>query len=177
MALTAAALGMSLILGTTFLLIEHFRPAGGSFDHPGQPLTDSQTMAQVVEPAKHIVGIAELQAATAGYMLVSCRDQHDPPYQGAVHLTFQIPTTTKADALVYLQKIAATLVADGWTEGVPPNRHLFGHALSKSGVSAIFYQNPDQPNFGTMQLDGECRNTTDHADDSTAWTDVTSQLR
>ena len=176
MALTAAALGMSLVLGTAFLLIQHFRPAVGSLDHPAHPMTDSQTMAQVLEPAKQIVGIAQLRAATAGYMLMSCRNLRDPPYQGAVYLDFQMSTTTKGEAPVYLQKIADTLVADGWTEGLPPNQHPFGHTVLKNGVTAIFYQNPDQPSFGTMQLYGECRNSNDHARDSTAWTDVTNQL-
>ena len=177
MALIAAALAMSLILAAAFLLIEHFRPEAGALDRPAHPLTDSQTMAQVVGPAREIVAIARLQATTGGYMLMSCRDSRDPPYQGAVYLNFRLPTTAKADALAYLQKIADTLVADGWAEGLPPNEHLFGHTLTRSGATAIFYANDDQSTFGTMQLYGQCRNTTDHANDSTAWTDVTNQLR
>jgi len=176
-ALIAAALAVSLISGTGFLLIAHLRPPVSSLDRPAQPLTDSQTMAQVMEPAKEIVAIAQLQAPTGGYILMSCRDLHDPPYQGAVYLNFRFPVAGKADTLAYLEKMGNALVANGWTEGPPPNEHAFGQTLKKNGVTAIFYQNADQANFGTVQLYGECRNTTDHANDSTAWTDVTSQLR
>jgi hypothetical protein len=176
-ALIAAALAMSLILGSGFLLIQHFRPPAGALDHPALPLTDSQTMTQVIKPAKQIVAVAQLHAATGGYMLMSCRDSHDPPYQGAVYISFRLPATTKAATLAYLQSVADVLVGSGWTEGLPPSQHLFGHTLTKSGVTAIFYQNPDQTDFGTLQLYGECRNTTAHAADDTAWTDVTSQLR
>ncbi len=176
-ALIAAALAMSLILGASYLLIQHLHPSAGSIDHPAQPLTDSQTMAQVVEPAKEIVAVAQLQEATGGYVFMSCRDLHDPPYQGAVYMNFKLPTVTKTDTLVYLREIGDALVANGWTEGLASNQHLFGHTVKKDGVIAIFYQNPDQANYGSMQLYGECRNTTDHANDSTTWTDVTSALR
>lgn len=176
-ALIAAALAVSLISGTAFLLITHLRPLVSSLDRPAQPLTDSQTLAQVMEPAKEIVAIAQLQAPTGGYILMSCRDLHDPPYQGEVYLNFRFPVAGKADTLAYLEQMGNALVANGWTEGLPPNQHALGQTLKKNGVTAIFYQNADQANYGTVQLYGECRNTTDHANDSTAWTDVTSQLR
>jgi hypothetical protein len=175
-ALVAAALAVSLTLATGFLLVQHLRPSASSVDHPAHPLTDSQTMAQVIEPTKEIVAVAGLQGVTGGYTLMSCRDVHDPPYQGAVYVNFRLLAGSKTDALAYLQKIGAALVADGWAEGLPPNQHLFGHTLEKNGVTAILYETPDQPNFGTLQVYGECRDTTDHAGDRTAWTDVTEQL-
>lgn len=175
-ALIAAALTLSLLLGTAFLLVSHLRPSARAIDHPAAPLTDGQTMAQVMGPAKEIVTVAQLQTATAGYLLMSCRNAHDPPYQGAVFLDFRLPTASNGDTLVYLRRVRDALVANGWSEGLPPNRHLSGHALDKAGVTAIFYQNPDQANFGTMQLYGECRNTTDHTGDRSGWTDVTGQL-
>jgi hypothetical protein len=176
-ALIAAALAMSLILGTGFLLIQYFRPPVGSLDHPAQPLTDTQAMAQVMRPAREITTTAQLQAATGGYLLMSCTDLHHPPYQGAVFMNFQLPSAGKNDMLLYFRKIADALVANGWTEGLPPNQHLLGHTLTKHGVTAIFYPNPDRASFGIMQLYGECRDMTDHANDTSAWTDITGQLR
>ena len=175
--LIAVALGISLVLGTAFVLIEHFRPSVSALDRPAQPLTDGQTMAQVMEPAKQIVAVARLQAATGGYTLMSCRNLHDPPYQGEVYLNFRLPGTSKADTIAYLDEVSDALRAAGWAEGLPENQHLFGHTLTKNRVTAIFYPNADQANFATMQIYGECRNTTDHTNDSTAWTDVTDELR
>lgn len=172
----AAALTMSLLLATAFLLVDHFRQSAGPLDHPAHPLTDRQAMAQVLEPAREIVAIAQLRGATGGYLLMSCRDSHDPPYQGAAWVDFRLPTGGTEDARVYLQNMAEALVADGWTEGLPPNQHQFGHTLDKNGVIAIVYRNPDRPNFATMQIYGECRNTTDHAADQTGWTDITPML-
>lgn len=176
-ALIAAALAISSILGTSFLLIQHFRPSVSSLEHPTQPLTDDQARAQVVDPAKRIVTAAQLREVTGGYILMSCRDAHDPPYQGAVYLTFELPGAGDSDALVYLRRIGEVLIADGWSQGAPPNEHLFGHTLTKDGVTVIFYRNSERGNVGTMQLYGECRNTSDHTGDATGWTDVTGQLR
>jgi hypothetical protein len=92
-------------------------------------------------------------------------------------MNFQLPSAGKNDMLLYFRKIADALVADGWTEGLPPNQHLLGHTLTKHGVTAIFYPNPDRASFGIMQLYGECRDMTDHANDTSAWTDITGQLR
>jgi hypothetical protein len=44
-ALIAAALAVSLILGTSFLPIQHFRPSISSLEHPAQPLTDDQALS------------------------------------------------------------------------------------------------------------------------------------
>jgi hypothetical protein len=53
---------------------------------------------------------------------------------------------------------------------------MFGKTLNKDGVTAIFYPNTDYSNLGIMQLYGECRNMTNHRNDNTAWTDITTQL-
>jgi hypothetical protein len=50
----------------SFLLLRQLGSGGDSLDHPAHPLNDDQAKAQVVEPAKQIVAIAELQQATAG---------------------------------------------------------------------------------------------------------------
>lgn len=122
-----------------------------------------------------MVATARLQKATAGYLLMSCKDRDSPPYQGAVYLNFTLPADARADT--YFQGIAAAMVGRGWNEGTPPNHHLFGKTLYKDGVTAIVYRDDDYPNLGIARLYGECRNMTDHRNDTTAWVDVTDQIR
>ncbi|VBA39248.1 Putative lipoprotein LppJ [Mycobacterium attenuatum] len=170
----AAALVTSVLLGGVFLLVEHRHrssSAGGSLEHP---LTDAATQAQVVESARQIVTVAGLKATTAGYLLMSCKNREDPPYQGTVYLTFALPADTRADA--YFRDIAATLTSRGWTQGLPSNEHVFGRTLSRDAVTAIIYRHDDDTGAGVLQLYGQCRNTNDHRRDTTAWVDITNQF-
>jgi hypothetical protein len=174
-ALIAAALAVSLLLGGAFLLVGrlHLSPSD-SLDHPVNPVTDDQSEAQVVEPAKQIVTLAGLQTASAGYSLMSCKDRDDPPYQGAIYLNFALPSGARADT--YFSAIAAALVTHGWTEGLPPNGRTFGKTLSKDAVTVIIYRHSDDPSVGVLRLYGQCRNMNDHRRDTTAWIDITGQF-
>jgi hypothetical protein len=174
--LLAVALTVSLALGGSFLAVDrlHSSPAD-ALEHPGRTATDEQTKAEVVEQAKHIVAIARLQQATAGYLLMSCKNRDDPPYQGVVYMNFTLPADARVDK--YFQTIADTMMARGWDAGSPPNQHLYGKILSKNGVTAILYPDGDYPNRGIARLYGQCRNMNDHRGDTTAWADITDQLR
>jgi len=165
----------ALIVGAAFLTIDWLHStAADAVEHPGPAATDAQTEAEVVEQAKDIVAIAGLAQPTADYSLVSCKNRDDPPYQGAVYLNFVLPADVGADA--YFRTAAAALVAHGWTEGPPPNQHLFGRNLSKDGVSALLYPDRDSSTRGVVHLHGQCRNKTDHRGDSSAWVDVTERV-
>jgi hypothetical protein len=174
-ALIAAALAVSLLLGGAFLVVSKLRPQPSDvLDHPVNPITDDAAAAQVVEPAKEIVTVAGLQTASAGYLLMSCKNENDPPYQGAIYLTFKLPPGSRADA--YFKTLAAALVTHGWTEGTPPNEHAFGKRLSKDAVTAIIYPQSDDQSVGVMRAYGECRNMNDHRKDATGWIDITNQF-
>jgi hypothetical protein len=174
-ALIAATLMVSLVLDGAFLSVGRLHSSPADFlDHPANPVTDDQSETQVVEPAKQIVTVAGLQKPTAGYLLMSCRNRDDPPYQGAIYMNFALPAEYHADA--YFRNIAATMVAHGWSEGLPPNQHLYGRTLHKDGVTAIVYRNNDDANLGVMRLYGQCRNMNDHRNDTTAWIDITDQF-
>ena len=162
------ALTVAVAAGVVFLVL---RSNGGALDHPANPLNDEQTRAQVVEPAKQIVVVAKLQDAVGGYILMSCKNQTDPPYQGAIYLTFDLPKS-----LDYFYQIAGTMVAHGWQKGLPPSQYLFGATVYKDGVTAILYRDPDRRTSGIMKMYGECRNTANHRNDTTGWTDITDQL-
>jgi hypothetical protein len=174
-ALIAAALAVSLLLGGAFLLVSrlHSTPSD-ALDHPVNPVTDDQTETQVVESAKQIVTLTGLRTASAGYLLMSCKDRTDPPYQGAIYLTFALPAAARADT--YFATIAATLVTHGWTEGLPPNDHAFAKIFSKDAVTVIIYRQDDDPNLGVLRVYGQCRNMNDHRNDTTTWIDITGQF-
>jgi hypothetical protein len=176
--LLAAALTIPLIVGGAVVAVGRLHSApGDSVEHPARTASDGQTKAEVVEQARSIVAIARLQQPTAGYLLMSCKNRDDPPYQGAVYLTFTLPADARPDT--YFSDIAAALVARGWRAGLPANQHLNGKSVSKDGVNAIVYQDSDSADstkHGIARIYGPCRDMTDHRNDPTDWTDITDQL-
>ncbi|QLL05212.1 hypothetical protein [Mycobacterium vicinigordonae] len=173
--LIAASLVVSLLLGGAFLAFDQLHSTPADAIRPSDnPATDQQSRDQAVGAARNIVAVASLHPTTAGYLLMSCRDSHSAPYQGAVYLTFAVPAETRADT--YLPVVAAQLAADGWAEGLPPANHAFGRTLTKNAVTAVIYRHDDDTRLGVLRLYGECRNMSDHRADATAWIDITDQF-
>ncbi|WP_179472089.1 hypothetical protein [Mycolicibacterium vinylchloridicum] len=173
--LIAAALLVGLVLGVSFVALHYFRDMrGAAVDPVAHPLTDEQAKLQVLEPAREIAGTGKLKGVSASYLLMSCTNADEPPYQGAVYLNFDVPGVM--DTPQYFASIAAAMAANGWTEAMPPGRHPGGRTFTRNGVTVIFFRNTDSDNRATMQIYGECRNTTDHRADPTGWVDVTAAL-
>ncbi|GAY16926.1 hypothetical protein [Mycobacterium sp. shizuoka-1] len=173
--LIAAALLVSLVLGVSFVAVHRFREMrGAAVDPVADPLTDEQTRLQVLGPARDVVGAGRLTGVSAGYLLMSCTNADAPPYQGAVYLNFDVPSVL--DTPKYFAAIAAAMTARGWTEQMPANRHPGGRTLTRDGVTIIYFRTADHTDRATMQIYGECRNTTDHRTDTTGWVDVTAAL-
>jgi hypothetical protein len=174
-ALLAAALTWTLVLGATFLAVGrlHSSPAD-SVERPSRTATDEQTKTEVVEQARQIVAVAALQNATAGYLLMSCKNREDPPYQGAVYMDFALPADARADE--YFRGIATAMAARGWREGPPPHQNLLGKTLSKDGVTAMLYPDSDSEKHGVARIYGQCRDMNNHRGSPTAWVDITDQL-
>ena len=174
-ALIAVALAIPLLLGAAFIVVDrlHSSPAD-DLDHPASPLSDGQSRAQVVRSAQNIVATTALQASSAGYSLMSCKDRDDPPYQGAIYLTFSVPAPAPADT--YLARIAATLADQGWAQGLPPNNHAFAKTFTKDAVTVIIYRHDDEPRLGVLRVYGQCRNMNDHRRDATTWTDISDEF-
>ena len=63
------------------------------------------------------------------------------------------------------------MIADGWANA-PATAEHFGRKLTSDGVTAVLQRNVDDVGFATVRIYGECRNTTDHRNDSPAWTEV-----
>ena len=51
---------------------------------------------------------AQLRGGTGGYTYVSCKNEHDPPYQAAVCMNFPMP---QVNSMKYLREVAADMIA------------------------------------------------------------------
>ncbi len=98
--------------------------------------------------------------------------QTQPPDQGAIYLNFDVPGVL--DTPKYFRSIRAALAAGGWAEAMPPNPHPGGATFARNGVTVIFYRNSDLADRATMQIYGQCRDTSDHRADRTGWVDITA---
>ncbi|ORB62124.1 hypothetical protein BST47_24990 [Mycolicibacterium tusciae] len=161
-----AALVLSLVLGTAFIVVD--RHEADALQRDIVPLTDEQAAQQVVGPGRQIVATAHLKDATAGYAFVSCVSDNDPPYQAVLHMSFRLP---QGDWGRRLDEVASAMIADGWANA-PATAERFGRKLTRDGVTAVLQRNVDDVGFATVRIYGECRNTTDHRNDSPAWTEV-----
>src|SRR6201996_2988978 len=170
----AAVLSTAVLVGAAFLVINRLHSSAGNVvEHPGPAATEAPAQSEVVEETKGIGAIAALQQPTASYLLMSCKDNDKPPYQGAVYLDFRLPPDISADE--YFRTIAAAMVAHGWREGLPPNQHMLGRNLSKDGVSALLYPDRDSTTHGIGRIYGQCHDMS--ARPAAAWIDVTDRLR
>lgn len=141
-------------------------------DHPAHPLTDDQAMTQVVDLAKEIDNLAQMDGVDGGFSFASCNDQGDPPYRVTLTMGFLI----HGDPDAYFQTVVQAMVAHGWNQGVLPGQHYHGTTLNKDAVVASVGLVPSNNDYGQVHLYGECRVTTDHHHDPGAATDITSQL-
>lgn len=168
--LTATALAVSLLLGGVLLAMQRLeaRPARAT------PMTDQQSMDQVVGHARQFVAAGRLRRASGSYILQSCQPDDGPPYQGSVYLNFDLPTITETPA--FFRAIARAMNRYGWADGLPPGHHPGGKVLSKDGATAVYYRHPDVPGRGVLQIYGECRNFADHRHDASGFVDITRSL-
>ncbi len=162
-ALLWATFVMSLVLGTSLVVVDRHRAAA-----PGLPLTDDQAAGQVVSAARQVVAAARLQQATGGYSFVSCVNENEPPYQAAFYMSFLLPHD---DWMRYQRDVVSAMIASGWVEAPTAGEH-FGRKLTGDGVTAVLERSIDDRTSATMRLYGECRNTGDHRNDDPAWTEV-----
>ncbi|ORA10818.1 hypothetical protein BST16_21155 [Mycobacterium asiaticum DSM 44297] len=173
-ALLAAALAIALVAGGVFVSVDRLHDTPDDTLLRADAVSDEQSRAQAVGYARRAVDAAGLRPTTAGYLLMSCGGHQEPPYQGAIHLTFALPAEQRADT--YFQTVATALRFDGWIEGLAPGGHAYGSTMSKDGVTAVLYRHDDNPSLGVLRLYGECRNMADHRNDVAGWVDVTSQV-
>jgi hypothetical protein len=161
-----------MLLGGCALMFPKPHSSGSNpFDDSAHPMTDDQTKAQVIEPAKQIVAAADLQGVTGAFSFASCNDQGDPPYQGTVTISFLL----HGDPDAYFQQVRAALLSHGWNEGAPPGQQYHGTTLNKNGVTANIGYFPSDHTYGQIILYGECRNTANHKGEG-RWINITSQL-
>lgn len=170
--LLAVALLCSLVLGVAFVVVHRVYDLRGIAGIV--PMNDDQTRRQVLDPARQFVQAGALRVDDGTYLLMSCSTEDRPPYRGKVYLTFEVPTVTETRAV--FADLAGAMSAQGWRVGTRPTRHPEGWTLAKDGVIAVYFRHPDMPDRGVLQVDGECRNLTDHQLDSAGFVDVTADL-
>ena len=171
--LLAAALLCSLLLGAAFIVVHRFYDLRGIAGEP-TPLNDAQSRGQVLEPARQFIDAGSLRVASGTYLLKSCSAEERPPYRGQAYLLFEVPSITQTRAV--FAGLARTMASRGWTVGTRPGHHPEGWTLAKDGVLAVFYRHPEIPDRAVLQIDGECRNVTDHQLDTTGFVDITGEL-
>lgn len=173
--LIGAALAVPLVLGGVFVSVDRLHSTPSDvLEHPASPLTDDQSRDQVVGAARRIVSTTGLHTVSAGYLIMSCKNRDDPPYQGAVYLTFTLPVGQQTGT--YFETIASTLRAQGWAEGPPPNNHAFAKIFSQHAVTVTVYRDGDDPGVGVARIYGECRNIAGHRHDTDGWADITGEV-
>lgn len=144
--LFATAMVFAVLLGGC-AQAPHKRHAAGApnpYEDSGHPMSDDQTKAQVIEPAKQIVAAANLDAVSGAFSFASCNDQGDSPYQGTVTFSFLI----HGDPDAYFQQLRVAMTAHGWNTGAPPGQHYHGVTLNKEGVTASISFLPSDHSYG-----------------------------
>lgn len=173
--LLAAALVIPLVMATLFIVLHRQKDLRGeAVELPARPLTDQQTVEEVLSFAREFLAAGISGNPTGSYALMPCRAEAGPPYQGSVYVNFDVPGI--ADTPAYFRSVVAAMAARGWTEGVRPNDHPGGRTLGRDGVSAVFYRNPDLPGRGVLQIYGPCSNMADHESDPAVFVDITARL-
>lgn len=128
-----------------------------------EPLSEEQTMAQVVDAARQIVRAAQLNDVTGEFLFEACNDQGRPPYRGRVDMSFAVPHDLEPEE--HFRQIAAAMVRQGWTGGPPAGKRPFGVVVHTERVMAIIGRACVNSSRGSAQVCGECRDMTDHRDD------------
>lgn len=173
--LLAAALLVPLLMSGVVIAVHRSKDLrGAAVEPPARVLSDQQSVDQVLSSAREFLAAGPLTNPTGSYVLMPCRAESGPPYQGSAYVNFDVPAIAETPA--FFRAIVARLAARGWSEGVRPNDHPGGRTLGRGGVSAVFYRNPDAPGRGVLQIYGECGNLTDHGQDPTGFVDITARL-
>jgi hypothetical protein len=162
-------LTLTAVLGVSTLLVLS-RP--GPDPAAGVPRMSEAAAADLVtEAARDAVGSARLERPAGGRTSMSCASTTGPPYRAVVHMTFALPA---GNTVGYLNRVAADMVADGWADsGVVAE--YFGKKLTRDGVVAVFYRNPERLDVATMKLSGEC--AVDAVTTEGVWTEIGGRLR
>ena len=138
------------------------------------PLSDYGSMQQVIDPAKEFVILNQLRDVSGTFGWVACGGQNEALYYGEVRVSFLFPKDV--DQGRYIKQMVKMMVSHGWMDTPVEGDHSFGTLLHTNEVrAAIGGGDSVHRELGSIRLSGECRNTTDHRDDSSG-TDITDRL-
>ena len=135
------------------------------------PISPQQARAQVVDAARDIVNAVHGQVTEATFSYESCNDQGEPPFRGVAKVSFWVPGVAH-DEPADPQTVIKALVADGWSTDSDFKSH--SPTLRKNNVNIILTVPPRPPagiqlkGHAWVDVDGECRDTSDHRTDGSA---------
>jgi hypothetical protein len=145
------------------------------------PISPQQARAQAVNAARDIVNALHGQVTEATFSYESCNDQGEPPFRGVAKVSFWMPGVAHnepADA----QAVIKGLVADGWSTDSDFKSHA--PTLRKDNVNIILTVPPRPPagvelnSHARVDVNGECRDTTDHRrDGSVVPVDISTEIQ
>jgi hypothetical protein len=121
------------------------------------PLTPDQSKAQVIDAAKEIVRILDLEPVEPAFWRASCNDQGDAPFRGQMRIGYPLTSSPEASQTA-IAHMAERLQANGWTTASDFASH--GTTLQKNGVVAVFGPQAAGDATQSLELFGECRDVT-----------------
>jgi hypothetical protein len=127
-------------------------------DGVSNPITPEQSKAQVMDAAKEIVGILDLQVIEPAFFWhASCNDQGEAPFRGQMRIPYPLAASFDASAAEVAQ-MTQRLQTKGWT--TDSELHSHSTTLTKNGVVATLAPQAAGDSTRNLELLGECRDTT-----------------
>jgi hypothetical protein len=127
-------------------------------DGVSNPITPEQSKAQVMDAAKEIVGILNLQVIEPAFFWhASCNDQGEAPFRSEMRIPYPLAASFDASAAEVAQMVKR-LQTLGWT--TDSDLHSHGATLTKNGVVVTLGPQAVGDSTRSLELLGECRDTT-----------------
>jgi hypothetical protein len=127
-------------------------------DGVSNPITPEQSKAQVMDAAKEIMGILNLQVIEPAYFWhASCNDQGEAPFRGQMRIPYPLAASFDASGAEVAQ-MTQRLQTKGWT--TDSDLHSHSATLTKKGVVVTLAAQAAGDSTRNLELLGECRDTT-----------------
>lgn len=126
-------------------------------DGVSNPISPEQSKAQVIDAAKEIVGLLDLQVVEPAFWHASCNDQGAAPFRGQMMIGYPLSSSFEASDAEVAQMVQR-LQSKGWTTDSDFKSH--GATIKKNGVVAVFDPQSVGDSTRGLELFGECRDVT-----------------
>ncbi|BBX84087.1 hypothetical protein MAUB_19600 [Mycolicibacterium aubagnense] len=121
------------------------------------PMTPEQSRRQVVDAATEVSHLIAKPIVSAYFWHESCSDGDEGPFRGVVRISYQPPTDPHAAADAF-DDMTQRLRNGGWATDSDFKSHAL--TLKKGGVNASLSPADASVPMASVELYGECRDTT-----------------